>query len=204
VLVLDIACPYLTYTYLRHSFPGLSQTLALVLSGVFPALANVLSLIRSRSLDVIGLFVLTGIAVSACAALLGGGPKLVLIRESFVTGALGVICLISLRAPRPLLFFVARDFSTGHDPARMAEFNALWQSPSARRVFRVMTVVWGVGWVGEFALKVLIVTVLSITQALVVGPIESTTITVLLIAWSIRYGRASRARAQALRAVGAP
>jgi len=154
--------------------------------------------------DVIGLFVLTGITVSASAALLGGGPKLVLIRESFVTGALGVICLISLRAPRPLLFFVARDFSTGHDPARMAEFNALWQSPAARHVFRVMTVVWGVGWVGEFALKVLIVTALSITQALVVGPIESTTITVLLIAWSIRYGRASRERAQRLKAAAAP
>ena len=200
ILVLDIACPYLAYTYLTHRVPGISPALALVLAGVFPALGNVLSLIRSRTLDIIGVFVLFGLAVGAATAFLSGDPKLVLIRESFVTGALGVICLFSLLWRRPLLFFIGRDFSTGHDPVRVAEFNALWQYPGARRVFRIMTMVWGVGWVGEFTLKVLLVLSLPIPRMLVVGPIVSNGVTIALILWTLRYARESRRRGEMLRA----
>jgi len=200
ILVLDVACPYLAYTFLTHRVPGMSPSLALVLSGVFPALGNVLSLIRSRTLDIIGVFVLVGITVGAATAFLSGDPKLVLMRESFVTGALGAICLFSLLWHRPLLFFIGRDFSTGHDPVRVAEFNALWQRAGARRVFRIMTTVWGVGWVGEFALKVLLVLSLSIPRMLVVGPIVSNGVTIALILWTLRYARESRRRGEALRA----
>jgi len=197
VLFLDIVCPYLTYQYLQRHAPGISQTFALVLSGVFPALANVISIVRSRSLDIVGVMVLLGIAVGVVGAVLGGGPRLVLVRESFVTGAVALVCLASLAAPRPLLFYIGRDFSTGHDPARIAEFNALWHRPGAPHVFRVMTAVWGIGWLAEVALKALIVFTLPIPRALVVGPIESGAITVLLILWTVRYARAARRRGEA-------
>ncbi len=201
-LVLDVVCPYLTYQYLQHYHAGVPQALALVLSGVFPALANLISIARSRSLDIIGVMVLLGIIVGAVSVVVGGNPRLVLLRESFVTGALAIVCLVSLFAvPRPLLFYIGRDFSTGHDPVRIAEFNARWHLPGAPRVFRMMTAVWGVGWIVEVALKVLIVFSLSIPQALVFGPIESAAITVLLILWTIRYARAmQRRRAEATRA----
>jgi hypothetical protein len=199
-LLLDVVCPYLTYRYLQAHVPSIPQTAALVLSGAFPALANVISIVRSRALDIIGVIVLLGIAVGAVAAALGGGPRLILLRESFVTGALAIVCLASLAAPRPLLFYIGRDVSTGHDPARVAEFDALWQNPGARHVFRVMTIVWGIGWLAEVALKVLVVYNLSISQALVVGPIQSAAITVVLILWTVRYARAARRRGEARRA----
>ena len=202
-LFLDIACPYLTYQYLQHHAPGMSQTTALVLSGVFPALANVISIVRSRAVDIIGVMVLLGIAVGAVGAALGGGPRLVLLRESFVTGAVAILCLGSLAAPRPLLFYIGRDFSTGHDPARVAQFNALWYNPGAPHVFRVMTAVWGIGWLAEVALKVLIVYSLSIPRALVVGPISSAAITIGLILWTVRYARTARRRGEARRAAAA-
>jgi len=197
MLLLDVVCPYLTYRLLQRNDPAMSQTVALLLSGVFPALANVISIVRSRSLDIIGVIVLLGIVVGAVAALLGGGPRLILVRESFVRGAVALVCLASLWAPRPLLFYIGRDFSTGHDPVRIAEFDALWQNPAARHVFRVMTAVWGIGWLVEVALKVLIVFTLSIPEALVVGPIESGAITLVLILWTVRYARAARRRGEA-------
>jgi len=197
ILVLDIACPYLAYTYLRQQVPRMSPSLALLLSGVFPVFNNLRSLVRSRTFDVIGIVVLVGILVGAASAFVTGDPKLLLIRESFVTGALAIVCLASLAAPRPLLFYIGRDFSTGHDPARVTEFNALWERPGARRVFRVMTVVWGLGWLAEFALKVVLVLTLTIPQVLVVGPIESNGITIALILWTIRYANESRRRGEA-------
>lgn len=199
ILVLDIVCPYLAYHYLRQQFPRMSPSRALLLSGVFPVLNNVRSLVRSRTLDIIGVVVLVGIVVGAASAFVTGDPKLLLIRESFVTGALAIVCLASLLWPRPLLFFIGRDFSTGHDPARVAEFNALWERPGARGVFRVMTVVWGLGWLGEFLLKIVLVLTLTIPQVLVVGPIESNGITIALIVWTIRYANESRRRGEEAR-----
>ena len=196
VLVLDIACPYVAYQYLRQQVPQMSPSLALLLSGVFPVLNNVRSLVRSRTLDIIGVVILVGIVVGAASAFVTGDPKLLLIRESFVTAALAVVCLASLLWPRPLLFFIGRDFSAGHDPARVAEFNAMWARPGARRVFRVMTVVWGLGWLAEFALKIVLVLTLTIPQVLVVGPIESNGITIALILWTIRYANESRRRGE--------
>lgn len=196
ILVLDIACPFIAYHYLRQQIPRMSPSLALLLSGMFPVLNNVRSLARSRTLDIIGVVILVGIVVGAASAFVTGDPKLLLIRESFVTGALAVVCLASLMWPRPLLFFIGRDFSAGHDPARVAEFNALWERPGARRVFRVMTVVWGLGWLGEFLLKIVLVFTLTIPEVLVVGPIESNGITIALIMWTIRYANESRRRGE--------
>jgi hypothetical protein len=201
VLVLDVACPFLAYRYLRQQVPQMSASLALLLSGSFPAVNNVRTLLRSRTLDIIGIVILVGIVVGAASAFVTGDPKLLLIRESFVTGVLSLVCLSSLAWPRPLLFFIGRDFTAGHDPARVAEFNAVWERPGARRVFRIMTWVWGLGWLGEFVLKVVLVTILTIPQALVVGPIESNGITVALILWTIRYANESQRRGEAARAV---
>jgi hypothetical protein len=200
MLVLDIACPYVAYRYLRQQVPGMSPSLALVLSGVFPAANNARKLIRSRTFDIIGLVILVGIIVGAASAFVTGDPKLILIRESFVTGALAVVCLHSLLWPRPLMFYIGRDFTAGHDPAKVAEFNAMGERPGARRVFRVMTAVWGLGWAGEFLLKIALVLALTIPQVLIIGPIESNGITIALILWTIRYANESRRRGEAARA----
>ncbi len=202
-LILSVVCPYVTYRLLQRYDPGMSQTDALLVSGVFPALANVLSIVRSRSLDIIGSMVLLGIVIGALGAALGGGPRVILVRESFVTGAAAIVCLVSLGAPRPLFFYIGRDFATGHDPVRIAEFDALWQIPAAQHVFRVLTAVWGIGWLVEVGLKVLIVFSLPIPQALVVGPLESGAFTIVLVLWTLRYTRAARRRGEARRAAAA-
>jgi hypothetical protein len=115
-----------------------------------------------------------------------------LIRESFVTGALGVVCLLSLLAPKPLMFYVSRQFTAGQDEAAITQFNALWKRPGARQVFRILTIVWGVGWVGEFLLRVLLVESLTIPQVLVIGPFLFNGITIALIAWTIVWTRYRR------------
>jgi hypothetical protein len=46
--------------------------------------------VRHRRLDIFGIMMLIGLAAAVLAALLGGGQRLLLIRESFVTGALGL------------------------------------------------------------------------------------------------------------------
>jgi hypothetical protein len=68
-------------------------------------------------------------------------------------------------------------------------FDALWDVEEARRVFRVLTLVWSAGWLAEFALRVTMVLTLSVSQVLAVSPFVFNGITLGLIAWTLAYVR---------------
>jgi len=196
-LVIDGLCPLVTYMLLTSYVAGVSQVKALAAGAIFPATNGVFGIVRRKHVDIIGAVVLVGIVVSIVATVIGGDPKLLLIRESFVTGALGLVCLLSLLWTRPLMFYIARQFSTGHDRAQVQAFNDLWERPLARRTFRVMTVVWALGWIGEFGLRVLMVETLSIPRVLAISPIVFNGINLGLFAWTFAYVRHQRQRAAA-------
>jgi hypothetical protein len=195
-LIIDGLLPYLTYKLLTAYVPTISEIAALGIGAIFPVVHGVLSIWRRRRLDIIGAIVLTGIAVSIVALLIGGSPRIFLIRESFVTGALGLLALTSLAWPRPLLFYIGRQFSAGDNPIALEQFNALWQRAPARRTFRLLTMVWAIGWLGEFSLRVVMVLTLSVAQVLAISPFVFNGITLGLIAWTLAYVRRQQARGQ--------
>ena len=61
ILVFDLGGPLLVYTVLRSA--GMSTVVALILSGIPPALGIVIGAVADRRLDVIGVLVLAGLAV---------------------------------------------------------------------------------------------------------------------------------------------
>ncbi len=198
-LVIDGLFPYITYRSLTTYAPSMPATYALAISGVFPMAHSVIGIVRRRYLDIIGVIVVIGIVVSIVATVIGGDAKLLLLRESFVTGALGLVALSSFAWRRPLMFYVGQQFASGADPAARARFDALWQErPRARRTFRIMTLVWAVGWLAEFALRVVMIETLSIAQVLAASPVVFNAINIGLMAWTFAYVRRARARARPL------
>jgi hypothetical protein len=195
-LVVDGLCPFLAYKLLTAYVPGMTQILALGLGALFPAARGVLEIWRRRTLDIIGAIVLVGIGVSIVALLAGGSPRMFLIRESFVTGALGLVAFSSFAWRRPLLFYIGRQFSAGDDVTAIEQFNQLWQYAGARRTFRLLTLAWAVGWLGEFALRVVMVLTLSPAQVLAISPFVFNGITIGLIAWTLAFVKKQRQRQQ--------
>jgi len=168
--------------------------MALGIGAVFPAAKGFIDLTRRKHVDIIGAIVLVGIAVSIVSLLVSASPRLFLIRESFVTGAVGLLALTSFLWKRPMLFYVGRQFSTGNDPAAVAHFNQLWERAEARRVFRLLTAVWAFGWLGEFGLRIVMVLTLSVPQVLLLSPFVFNGITFGLIAWTLAYVRRQQRR----------
>ena len=191
-IILNGAIPLAIYLILKQYH--YSDLIALSASVLFPAIGSVVSIVRQRTLDLIAALALVSIAVSMLAILLGGDPKLLLIRESFITGALGIACFVSLLFPRPLMFYFGRYFATANDPARRAQYNGLWQYPSFRFVNRVITVVWGVAYTGEFLLRVILVYTVPPAVVLAVSPLMQGGITILTLAWTFAYARRAAAR----------
>lgn len=185
-IVINGAVPLLIYNVLKSH--DAADITALSVAAVAPALDGIVTVVASRRIDLLSALALIGIAIGIVAVLIGGDPRLLLIRESFLTGALGVACFISFLLPRPLMFYFGRYFSTGDDPAKVAEYNQLWQYAYFRHVNRIITLVWGVAYMGEFLLRVVMVYRLSINQVLALSPIVFNAITIGVVAWTFAYG----------------
>ena len=186
IVIFDIAAPLVAYNVLRSA--GLTAVTALVLSGVFPAVGVAIGVIRHRRLDVVGAVVLAGIIVGTVVGLASHNARLVLVEGSVPTAVFGVACLGSLWARHPLLFSVVREFM-GPDTAQGQEMTRLWRDEAVfRRDFRVITAVWGVGFLLEAALRVVIVDNASTGTALASSKITPFLFAGILSAWTFAYG----------------
>src|ERR1700752_2333854 len=99
--LINLGGPFLVY---QLATGHMSETAALMLSSAPPILWSIGQLIWNQKLDVLSLLVIIGIALSLIATLLGASPRLLLVRESFITGLFGLIFLGSLLFPNPLMF----------------------------------------------------------------------------------------------------
>jgi intracellular septation protein A len=185
ILIFDIALPLAAYNLLRAA--DLSAVTALLLSGIFPALTVTAGAIRHRRLDTVGALVLAGIVVGTILGLVSHSARLLLVEGSVPTGIFGLACLISLGTRQPLMYSFAREFA-GPDTPRGREMTTLWRHAGFRRVFRTITAVWGVAFLIEAALRVVIVYNTSTGTALVISKITPFVFAALLSAWTVAYG----------------
>ncbi|WP_394427935.1 VC0807 family protein [Streptomyces sp. SGAir0957] len=139
-VVCDIVLPVGLYYVLREA--GASEITALLLSGSAPALHTLHSAIRHRKLDAIGVFTVALLLVSALASLLTSDPRIALARNGLFTALAGVWLLITLFTARPFTYQALRTLL----PGRTEKLEHLWESDAGfRRVWRALTVLWGVG-----------------------------------------------------------
>lgn len=136
--------------------------------------------------------------MSVVIATLGGSARLILVRESLVTGAIGAGFLVSLLFRKPAQFYLGRQFVTGNLPDRVLRYNAAWDAvPYMRVALRTTTAVWGIAFLLEVAVRVVLVFHVSTRQALAIGPIVFYGMMLTVIAWTVFYVRRTRPRIDA-------
>ncbi len=200
-IALNAGIPVLLYR-LAKRYLSASEVAALAIAASFPLGKSAVELVRRQRLDPVAVVVLLGIIVSGVGVLLGGSPRLLLIRESLFTGALGLACFGSLLLPRPLMFYFGRHFMAGNDPERRREFDATWHRPGVPFVHRLITGVWGAAFVGEFVIRVALIYTLPAAWVLVLSPIVLGAITIGTFVWTFVYVRRVRRRAAAVQRPG--
>jgi hypothetical protein len=191
VIVFDVIGPLATYYGARAG--GMSTVLALVLSGALPAVRVIATVVQHRRLDAIGALVLSGIALGTVMGLASGSARLYLLDGIVPTVVLGFVCLLSLLARRPVMFRVALE-TMGEDTAKGRAFAGMWQYARFRRIFRVITVVWGLVFLAESVVQAVIVETASINTAKQTSNLLPVAVLVLTIAWTRNYGRRSGGR----------
>jgi intracellular septation protein A len=151
-LVFEVAMPILAFNALTSY--GVSTLWALIAGGLFPAINNLRVWARSHRLEPLGIIVMIFLVIGTAASLISGSVFFSLIKESFLTATFGLICLGSLLAERPLMFYIIRQFVAGNDPVRVEWWDSLWQYPDFRAAQRLVTGVWGIAYLVEALVRV--------------------------------------------------
>jgi len=157
-LLINGLVPWAIYVWLSHS---MSSVAALSIATLVPLADNLVYLYKHRKLDVLGSMMLFTFVLTLVLVLMGGSEKILLIRESLVTAAVGLIFLGSLLFRRPLIYYLALRFVAN------ADFPANWAYPYFRFVVRLMTFVWGIMLVSEAAVRVMMVFEMSTAHYLI-------------------------------------
>ena len=191
-LAVNLILPWLAY---RLAAPHWGETGGLIASAVPPLVWSVLELVRFRRVDALSAMVLLGIVLSIAAMALGGSPRMLLLRESLVSGAIGVAFLISLAMRKPLMFYLARATVAREMEHGAARIDALWlERPAFRSALRTMSVLWGAGLTGETALRTWMAMTWPIERFLVVSPFIGYGIYGALLLWTLWYRKGMRQR----------
>lgn len=194
-VVINGVFPFVIYWALTTSVPSIAPFVALVASGLPSLFHSIVVFVLRRRVDFLAGMALTAIVISLLITVLGGAPRIYLIRESFFTVAFGLVLLGSLALPKPFMFYMAHHFAAGNDPATGAHFDLLWQQEEGvRRGMRLLTAVWGTGFLLEAAIRITLVLTLSTEQFLAVSPFVIYGILAILVIWTFRRGRGSHKR----------
>ncbi len=156
-LACDVGLPLIGY-YTLHGL-GASDWAALLAAAAAAGARLVWVAAWTRRITWFAAVMLAVFGAGTALAFAGGGPRVLLLKDSATTAMIGVVFLISLLSDRPLTLSAAQTWK----PARAERLAELYRSePAARRVFRVSALGWGAGLLGEATLRVPLVYLLPV------------------------------------------
>lgn len=187
MLILDGLGPLVLYLLAKPRFAPTSPD-PLLIAIFLPLLANVVSVARHRRLDTAGVFVVLSLCASIGVVVGGGNQRLLLLTHNLVMPAMGAACLVSLALPKPLAFYMIRQFVTGDRLNEGKAFDGLWDYAYVRTASRIVSGVWGVAMLAEFGLRIIFVLTLPIALVLALSSIVMMSVGLGLGAWNVAYG----------------
>ena len=189
-LVVTMLAPIATYQIAVSN--GFTELQGLMLASVIPLASTAWTLFRRRRLDPLSGTLLAAIVVGGAVAVLANDPRVLLVKDSIVTGAIGLAFLVTLLTPRPLLVSFASAIS-GDDPQRL-------QAPHARAAIQRLSIIWGLALLAEAVVRVALSFILVPTELMAVSPVLAIGVFGALTLWTLRERRLAIAAAQALSA----
>jgi hypothetical protein len=135
---------------------GASVYIALVVSTLVSAAPSLWALLHGRRANALSLYFTVMVLGSLVVTAIPGGTRFLLAREAILTAVTGLWFAVSAGAARPLAYTFSRPLLEGrlHWPA---QWEQLWAvSPGFRRMWRISSVMYGVGLLIDAGLRVLL------------------------------------------------
>jgi hypothetical protein len=188
----DVGLPLVGY-YALHSL-GVADWPALLTATVLAGVRIVWVAVRERSLNLFATVMLVVFGLGVLLAFVSGDARFLLLKNSFVTGAVGLVFLATVLWGTPLSVAASQSFQ----PARRDEIRRDYEDdPDTRHGHRLSSTVWGAVLLLESLVRVPLVYLLPVSVMVGVGEAMSVATFAGLITWNIRYVKRATARAAA-------
>ncbi|MCE3550427.1 hypothetical protein LWC33_03030 [Pseudonocardia sp. RS11V-5] len=184
-LLLGIVAPIAAYWVLTSL--GASDLTALTWGALFPLARVLIGIARERRVDALAVLSLGAIAVSLAGGLLLHTATFLLVKESLVTGVIGLAFLGSLLARRPLPVVLLRG-----RPGAAELIEARWADPGFRRALRGITIVWGCALLAEAGLRVVLALLVPPGVLMIASPLLAAAVLGPVAVWTARRRAALR------------
>lgn len=185
-IAVNFVLPWLVYHWTE---PYWGTSGALIASSVPPTVWSIGQWLQHRRVDAVSIIILAGIVLSILATALGGSPKMLLMRESLISGVVGLAFLLSMFGRRPMMFYLARATLVRQNADHATKFDqvAIRENGRCAPWLVTMNAAWGAGLVFEAAIKVTLIETLTPGQVLLISPWVSYGTYGLLGVWTWWY-----------------
>jgi hypothetical protein len=161
-VVAELAVPLGGYYALRAA--GLNPWLALAVPALLVAALLGYYAIRQRRIETMALFTLAAMVIGTAMTLVTGDPRTLMVRDSWITGFLGVWILATLHTGHPFVRITSRAIVTAKvGELGYRQWDARWDTdPQFRRHLRLLSAVWGIVFTVDVPVRVLLAYTLPI------------------------------------------
>ncbi len=185
-IILNVAIPYVLYS-LSKRYISPSEVTALTIALAIPILDSVINFIRHRSIDLFALLTFLAILAGLIKIFIGFDIGQLLSQELFLTATLSAVCFLSFLLPHPLMFYISRQIIAGRDRDKIISYNYRWKYPYNRLVNRLVTVVWGFAFAGDFIVHFIIVNYFADSTVQQISPYIFWGIISVTFLWTIYF-----------------
>ncbi|HEU0087489.1 MAG TPA: VC0807 family protein [Pseudonocardiaceae bacterium] len=185
----DVGLSVVTYYALRLA--GNSEWVALLGATLVAGLRIGWIAMRDRKLNPFATLMLVVFGLGLALAFISGDPRLLLLKHSVISGAVGIAFLVSIVAGRPLTLSAAQNLRP--DDAQRLEIRYRTDF-DVRHGFRIIALVWGLGQLAEALIRVPLIYLLPIDVMVGLSTALMVVINGALIMWTVRYVARRRQR----------
>jgi len=195
-ILVDVIIPVAVFYILLNAFdvPAIAASL---ISCVVPAIRTVAHFVTKRTVDVLGLVMLTLFVVGGVVSIIEGNPRILYAKDGWLTGLFGAWILVSLLMRRPFMLAAGRTIATvkiGDEGA--AQWEARWENePRFRHDIRFVSLIVGAVLVADAVLRVIIAYALPIGAVPLVTNVQYLVMLGGLLSWFFWYTSAHGLRA---------
>jgi hypothetical protein len=195
-LLIDVIVPVAVFYILLNTF-NMPAIAASLISSAVPAIRTVTHLITKRTVDVLGLVMLTLFIVGGTVSVIEGNPRILYAKDGWLTGLFGAWILVSLLMRRPFMLAAGRTIATvkiGNEGA--AQWEARWeQEPRFRHDIRFVSLIVGAVLIVDAVVRVIIAYALPIGSVPLATNVQYIVMLAGLLSWFFWYTNAHGLRA---------
>lgn len=193
-IFLDAGIAVVAYVALRAL--GQSEYISLLGATIVAGIRLGYVMIRRREIDGFALFMMVTFGVGFALSLVSGSVHFLLAKESIGTSVSGLLFLVTCLWGKPLMFYAARRFTAASEQER-AGWDNNWNSNAGfRKYFRFVSVVWGIAFLIEAAVRIPFVYILPVDVMAVISPLATPIMITGLLVWTFSSSRKAVERSQ--------